>query len=597
MRSNRFFGLLIGAMFLFILYFIVALYQHNFAITSFDYIKDIPTFFFGVPNQVFQSQLWKIIFLLPATVLFSVAFTRAGFQFSIPEKINYRLIVSVLLLTVTIILVLSTQFLFQETEVTDDENAYDFQAKTLLASRFINPPPPVLGKSMDDKYSDETSFDNWGIINDGHQWVGKYTLGHPAIIALGMALGNRYIVIIGISVLTLLLIYLIAEELYNDKKIALLAFCLGCVSPFFYFVSSSRLSHTTSAFFLALFMYLFLRLRHIQTWQKKALMALLVGLVLGYAFNTRQLTAIGFSFPFIIVWLMDHRQFPKRTFLIGLLIFIGFSFMLALTLWYNSIVTGNWLQFPFHYYCPIERIGFSIRYTPSSALHNLAISIVRMNGPLFGFPLSLLFVFVFFFAKKEFADRLLFGILGSIAFAYCFYYGPGVQDLGPIYYYETIIPLFILSARGIFFLYKTIFNRFDQGKVFILHFLVISCIMAFATYIPERISHIARLTEQIRKPYKTVRSANIHNALIMIKLWQSQGAVSSYRSPSPKFTDDIVFCLYTDSVSNRTVLNYFSKRAPYFLQYDKENDLIEIFPLDRKTLQPVSPQKIDIKKQ
>jgi hypothetical protein len=560
-------------------------------ITNFDYIEDIQTFVFGIPNQVFKSHLWKIILLFPATILFAVALTRAGVQFPIPEKINYRLIVGAILLTVTIILVLSTQFLFHETEVTDDENAYDFQAQTLLAGRIVNPPPPVLGKSMDDRYSEKTSFDNLMIINDGRLWTGKYTLGHPAIIALGMALGNRYIVIIGISVLTLLLIYLIAEELYNDKELAFLAFCLGSVSPFFYFVSSSRLSHTTSAFFLALFMYLFLRLRHMKAWQQKTFMTLLAGLVLGYAFNVRSLTAFGFSLPFAVVWLMNHRQFPKRTFWTGFLLFVGFFFMLTLTLWYNSIVTGNWLQFPFHYYGPIERIGFSLYHTPYSALHNLAISIVRMNGALFGFPLSLLFVFICFFAKKEFADRLLFGILGGIIFAYCFYYSPGVQDLGPIYYYEAIIPLFILSARGIFFLHKMVFNRFDRGKVFILHFLVTSCIVAFVTYIPERISHIARLTEQIRAPYEVVRSANIHHALIMISSWSSKGQVFGYRNPSPVFDDDIVYCRYTDSISNCTVVNYFSDRTPYILHYDKKNTLYKIWQLDRKTLQPLSLQK------
>jgi Dolichyl-phosphate-mannose-protein mannosyltransferase len=591
MRSNRFFGLLVGAISLFILYFVVAIHQHNFAITNFDYTEDISTFVFGIPNQVFQSQLWKVILLFPATVLFSVALTRSRFQFPIPEKINYRLLVGAALLTVAIILILSTQFLFHETEVTDDENAYDFQAQTLLAGRIVNPPPPVSGKSINDLFAKESSFDNWMIINDGRQWIGKYTLGHPAIIALGMVLGNRYIVIIGISVLTLLLIFLIADELYNDKKIAFLAFCLGSVSPFFYFVSSSRLSHTTSAFFLALFMYLFLRLRYMQTWQQKTVMTLIIGLVLGYAFNVRPMTALGFSLPFIAVWLMNHRQFPKRTFLTGFLLFTGFSFMLILTLWYNSVVSGDWLQFPFHYYGPIERVGFSLNHTPYSALLNLAISIVRMNGALLGFPLSLFFVFIFFFAKKEFADWLLFGILGSIACAYLFYYSPGVQDLGPIYYYEAIIPLFILSARGIFFLYEMIHNRFNQRGVFILYFLVISCIAAFVTYIPERISHIARLTAQIRAPYEVVRSANIHHALLMIKLWKSQGWVMSYRNPSPEFTDDVVFCRYTDSISNRTVANYFSDRTPYVLQYDKKNALYEVLQLDRKTLQLLSLQK------
>jgi hypothetical protein len=587
MTSNRFMGFLLGATSLFLLYFVVALRQHNFVFTSFWYWDDYWTYYFGIPNEAFQSQLWKIILLLPATILLSVALTKAGLHFALPEKISYRLIVGAALLTATVVLILSTQFLFRETEVTDDEIAYDFQAKTLLAGRIVNPPPPVPGRSMSDPLSGLSSFDDDQIINDGHQWTGKYTLGHPVIIALGMALGNRYIATIGISVLTLLLLYLIAKELYNDKKIALLAFCLGCVSPFFYLVSSSRLSHTTCAFFLALFMYLFLRSRHIQDRPQKAVMVFLAGLAVGYAFNVRPLTAVGFALPFSVFWAMNHPRVPRRTFLTGFLMFAGFSLMLTLTLWYNSIVTGNWLQFPFSYFSSWQSVGFNPRHTPFSAAHNLAVSTFRMNGALFGFPLSLLFVFVAVFIKKEFADRFLFGILGGIVCVYFFYFSPGVQDLGPIYYYEALIPLSILSARGFLFLYKTIFDRFEGGRTFVLHFLVTSCLVALATYVPERIRHIARLTEEVRVPYETVRAANIHHALIMIRGWPSKGHVQGYRNPSPALDDDIIYCLY-DSLSNRALVDCFPDRAPYLLRHDRETDHVKLSPLDRSTLQPKS---------
>lgn len=261
MTSKHFWRPLICSMFLFILYFVVALKQHNFALHDFAYIEYLPTFIYGIPNPVFQSFFWKIVFLFPATILFSIAITRSGIKFSLPLNTDKRLIISFVLIIATIILIISAEFLFQETEVTDDENAYDFQAQTLLKGRIVNPPPPIASKTVEWPPLIETSFNNIMIINDGRIWVGKYTLGHPIMIAIGMLFGNRYIMTIGMSILTLLLVYLIAQKLYNDKKIAILAFCLGAVSPFFYFVSSSRLSHTTSGFFLALFMYLFLRIR------------------------------------------------------------------------------------------------------------------------------------------------------------------------------------------------------------------------------------------------------------------------------------------------------------------------------------------------
>jgi hypothetical protein len=337
-------------------------------------------------------------------------------------------------------------------------------------------------------------------------------------------------------------------------------------------------------------MYLFLRCRHVQKSPQKAVMLFVAGLALGYAFNVRALTTIGFALPLTVFWAMNHPQLPRRTFLTGFLLLAGFSVMLTLTLWYNSIVTGNWLQFPFSYFSSWQSVGFNPRHTPFSALHNLAVSTFRMNAALFGFPLSLMFVFAAVFAKKEFADRLLFGILASLICVYFFYFSPGVQDLGPIYYYEALIPLSILSARGFLFLYKTIFDRFEGGKTFLLHFLVTSCLVAFVTYVPERISHIARLTEQIRVPYETVRAANIHHALIMIRTWPSKGHVQGYRSPSPALDDDIIYCRF-DSLSNHALVDCFPDRAPYILHYNRQKDSVKVLPLDRSTLPPLSLQK------
>jgi hypothetical protein len=256
--------------------------------------------------------------------------------------------------------------------------------------------------------------------------------------------------------------------------------------------------------------------------------------------------------------------------------------MFVPTLWYNHVVTGNSLLFPFVYHCSWEHIGFSSLHTPYSALHNLAVSLVRLNGTLFGFPISLIFVFSFFFAKKEFGDRLAFGIIGCIACAYLFYYSPGVQDLGPVYYYETLIPLLLLSARGIQYLNNIISVHFEHGKTFVLNFLIISCIVAFGSFVPERVSHIARLTEQIRKPYKIVQSTNIHHALVMVELFGKQGGVIGYRNSSPEFTDDVIFCLYTNNmVTNRAVVNYFSDRSPYILRQDSTKQHFELLPVDR----------------
>jgi hypothetical protein len=574
MISSGIWKLILAALFLIGLYTAIAYLQNNFAYSNFDYRKTNGFSMAWISGQEFQSHIWKLLLLLPAIILCSLAFVRSGIRIPFPKKNNEKIVVASVLVVATIILVLSTQFVFHETPLTDDESTYDFQAQTLLAGRIINPPPPVV-----------KSFNNVFIINDGYCWVGKYTLGHPLIIAFGMFLGNRYIGIIVVSVLTLLLIYLIALELYGNKTLALLALCLGAVSPFFYLVSSSRLSHTTSTFFLALFMYLFLRVRRIHDGKIKILLSLLAGLSIGYAFNTRTLSALGFALPFAAIVVKDAVKSSGKTMGIIFCTGIGFLVLFALTLWCNAQVTGNPLQFPFHYYSSFETVGFgAYGHTPLLGIKNLIIALYRLNVSLLGIPVSLLFVFILFVTSKDYRDYFLFAILCSFSALYFFYYSPGVSDLGPVYYYEMIVPLLLLSARGIMFFAEFLSRYSAQGKTIVVTFLVVSCVAAWATYVPEKITHITRLANQIREPYELVKTSNIHHAVVMIERLPYKGWVFGYQNPSPQFTDDVVYCQYADKASNKAMANYFHDRNLFMLDYDTQNGSSQLFPISRDTL-------------
>jgi hypothetical protein len=578
--SKNAWDLTVAALILLSLYFVLEWAHNGFGLPDYNYFGAIG-YMRNIPTPFLRSQLWKILLLLPAAVLGSVAMARSGIRFRFPTHINYPLAVGSLSAIAAIVLVLSTQFLFHETEVTDDENTFDFQARTLLLGRVVNPPPPVA-----------KSFQNTFIINDGRQWVGKYTLGHPFVIAVGMALGNRYVLTIALSVLTLLLIYLISLKVYGDKKVALLTLCLGAISPFFYLVSSSRLSHTTSAFFLALFMYLFLQSRNMI--EKKGVgtfLSFLAGVALGYAFNVRSLTALGFALPFGIATALDLRQHKPGTLSKGLFLAAGFALMACITLWYTGVVTGNPLTFPFHYYDSGEALGFGVNgHNILTAVRNLAISLGRLNGVFLGFPLSLLFVFILLFDRKGFGDLLSLGILGGIITAYLFYYSPGVSDLGPVYYYEAIIPLLLLTARGVVFLHRRIADHLDHGSAMVPNFVMLSGILALITYVPEQISHIHRLTDQIREPYEVVRSANVHHGLVLMKARPNKGWVFGLKNPSPDFSDDVVYVRYADTVSNLAVVGYFRERTPFILDLDSDRESFKLVPIDRATLQPLPAQ-------
>ena len=97
-----------------------------------------------------------------------------------------------------------------------------------------------------------------------------------------------------------------------------------------------------------------------------------------------------------------------------------------------------------------ESLGFgTYGHNPVWGLKDFIAEFFRLNIVLFGFVFSLLFVIIQFFYTKDRKDYFLISIIMSFSVAYFFYYSPGVSDLGPVYYYELIIRLIILTARGI----------------------------------------------------------------------------------------------------------------------------------------------------
>ena len=83
---------------------------------------------------------------------------------------------------------------------------------------------------------------------------------------------------------------------------------------------------------------------------------------------------------------------------------------------------------------------------PKVGLPNILLSGIRQNIWLFGWPLS--FVFLFFVKMNRFVAFLLAWGFAHCVF-YLFFWSPGINLTGPVYYYEMIVPEVILSAYGI----------------------------------------------------------------------------------------------------------------------------------------------------
>jgi hypothetical protein len=205
----------------------------------------------------------------------------------------------------------------------------------------------------------------------------------------------------------------------------------------------------------------------------------------------------------------------------------------------------------------------------------------RMNIFLFGVPWSLIFLLAFFLAgKKTSGDMLCFFIIVSHSMAYSLFCSVGVSDVGPIYCYEILIPIILLSGRGILWLGDFLVNFNKQYGNYVKCFVVVSILMSLATFVPERVVFLKGLTRTINEPYEMVRNRGIHNAVVFIESLPKGGWVFGYRNNSPGFDDDVIFCRFLDKSSNLRVVEHYKGRKFYILYYDRKKQRSNLLPFN-----------------
>ncbi|HOV98230.1 MAG TPA: glycosyltransferase family 39 protein [Bacteroidota bacterium] len=561
-------GLILVGLMLCVLYEVIVYSTNNFAIPT-DYFSRHILYWFHL-NEI-QSYVWKTFLLLPLIFLVSILVTRKKINLDFTLDKFHPFILGAFVVISMLLLILSIKFVFHGTEITDDENTFDFQALTLCENKLVNSPPPTVG-----------NFRNIFMINNGAKWIGLYTVGHPLIIAGGILLGNRYLLTIVLSISLIIIIYLIGKELY-DKKTALVASLIIFTSPFFYFMSSTRLSHTSSAFFLSLSILFFIKARKHENIRMQHVLLFLSGFSIGYAFNIRQLTAVCFFLPLFIGMLFEVIKMPKDIFKIFIPFCIGGGIPFFFTLWYNVTITDNPILFPISFYDPLIHYGFgAYGHNALLGFQNMLLNLLRLNIWFMGIPISLLYVFLMLFAPQKKEDKFLFSIIACTFIGYFFYYFPGIGDVGPVYYYETIIPLSLLSARGIFYLKDHLPFTLEKSKTFLTAFILVGLMVSVGTFYSEKIAHIQRLTDAIQKPYKVIEDAQIQNAIVFMKDIPPRGWVRGLRNPSPTLDDDVLICLYADSLSNHQLVSHFPNRVPYIEYYDSDKKQYILEPFESR---------------
>jgi hypothetical protein len=521
------------------------------------------------------SVIAKVAFLLPACLCFAAFASHAisadriaSVRGSLAGASDARILALVTAVTALLLLFWS-QLVYQGQPVYDDEYTYLFQAQILGHGQLVAQPPAFCPECFKNQFI---------ILKDG-VWVGKYTAGHPLLLALSNLAGSPYVIPIAMSSLLPLLGFLVAREMY-DRRTAILAAALFTVSPFFLFATSTLMNHGTCLFFLLAFALCYLRSERGRAWAYP----IAAGLAIGVAFNIRPQCAAAFAAPFA-VWSIariagaDRGRFLLRHLAIGLA-FLG---PLALALIYNHAVTGEYLTFPFVEAEPGGGAAVSFLavtdqtahgHTLLRAIYFAVINLWRMNAYLFGWGISLLFVLVVIWRRLYVrADAPWIGVVACTAFVYLWFPSPGVLEIGPRYYFNMLLPILIWSARGMISVHDRLCasapDPLRRPQVLVPAFVILSVAMSLCTFYREQMRHYLELSEQVARPYALVERSNIHDAIVAVRNLPPAGWVYGLRNNDPELArNDVIYVRGTDPDRLLKLLDAFPRRRMYGLVFE-----------------------------
>ncbi len=177
-----------------------------------------------------------------------------------------------------------SRIVFERLPHLEDEVAYIYQAKTLAGGHLvIDSPQP------------RRAFWQPFVLDQNDKRFGKYTLGWPALLAPGMAMGEPWVINAFFAALTVALVFRFGSDVYN-RDVGLIAASLTAFSPMALLLNATLMGHSSALFFVMLFMFAYWRLErdpHPVRW------GIVAGLALGAVIANRPLTGVGVALPFI----------------------------------------------------------------------------------------------------------------------------------------------------------------------------------------------------------------------------------------------------------------------------------------------------------
>lgn len=422
--------------------------------------------------------------------------------------------------------------LTQGMPLSDDENAYVLVARTLLAGRVSNPPPPV-----------PELFENVFVIANGRGWYGKYPIGHPLLLALGEALGLRALVVPSLAALNLWLTFRIGRVFF-DRRTAFFGALLLLLSPHFIWTHGTQLSQPSSM--TCMLLAILATERAIATagigW------ALLAGLCLGFGVLVRPMPGALFL-PAVAIAFAAHamagspesaRQRRWVQLLLAALVALLLASVLLLV---HQLQSGHALESGYHTEVAPGTSPESLVLAGSKGAWaaSLGGGMLRESFWFLGFPLS---AAVFFWARIARLRVLFWGLLLSLAVYRVLVPKTVMSVTGPIYLTEAL-PLISLATVDVLRRWSARWTGGHGAGGLSVAVVAAGLLVSATMFLPVQARPITTATALRGRVYALLRERGAGRALVFAnhlvrtddrRLWAYFPP-----NPSPDLSDDIIF--------------------------------------------------------
>ncbi len=451
---------------------------------------------------------------------------------------------------------LVARYVLEHAVLTDDEHTYRFIAQTLGTGSLTAPSP---GADLD-FYREQ-----FIVLTDTVRY-GKYPIGHPVLLAMGQALGAEALVVPVVTALGTLALYGLGT-LIAGRRIAILAALLYVLSPQVVLTGATFLSQPAAALALIGSLGALVaaeRSRRPATWLA------LAGLALGYGILIRPLPGILFALVaagyVLLTWCRPSWVGMAR----GVAFGVPLGAVTSLILLVNRLQSGYAGRSGYHTLHVPDEGAAGLLVAFHSDLPTRAMSLfgnaLRLDFWLLGWPVSLALCL---FARRTRHTTLLWAMVAAAGAYRLLVPKAGTAPTGPIYLFEIVPALCLLSADGLGQLVARARGRFGDAAAGWACALVLSAtLVSAAMFLPVLLANARRMADAQLVLPRMLREAGQRRALVFqqfaVPPWL--GLSWAYYPPanSPRLDDDVLYVRLLGGSQDRVERNleFWRRRYP-----------------------------------